>query len=87
MQVPDLNKPMRYEGFTLYQANWNEPINGLEFSGFEVVTNPVHEGPEICMWISAFGLLIHFAMKLIKYLEKESRKQYMAKRGNQKGEA
>jgi len=87
LQTIKMNQPMRYEGFTLYQANWNEPINGLEFSGFEVVTNPVHEGPEICMWISAFGLLIHFAMKLIKYLEKESRKQYMAKRVNQKGEA
>jgi len=44
-----------------------------------VVNNPVDQWPKGCMWVSAIGLLIHFAMKLIKYLEKESRKQYTAK--------
>ncbi len=78
-----MNEPMRYEGFTLYQANWSEPINGLEFSGFEVVNNPADQWPKACMWISAAGLLIHFALRLFKYLVRETKKQ----NANQEGEA
>ena len=75
IQTIKMNHPMRYKGFTLYQANWNEPINGLEFSGFEIVTNPADQWPKVCMWISAIGLLVHFAFKLSKYLERETRKE------------
>ncbi len=75
VQTIKMNHPMRYKGFTLYQANWNEPINGLEFSGFEIVTNPADQWPKVCMWISAIGLLVHFSLKLGKYLERETRKE------------
>ncbi len=68
-----MNQPMRYKGFTLYQASWNEPINGLEYSGFEIVTNPADRWPEYCLWVSAFGLFLHFALKLISYLDRETR--------------
>lgn len=80
IQTIKMNHPMRYKGFTLYQANWNEPINGLEFSGFEVVTNPVDQGPKICMWISAIGLCIHFGIKLVNYLERETLKEEKRKK-------
>jgi hypothetical protein len=70
-----MNEPMRYKGFTLYQASWNEPVNGLEYSGFEIVTNPADQWPKVCLWISAFGLSIHFGMKLISYLGRETRKE------------
>ena len=83
LQTIKMNQPMRYGGFTLYQANWSEPINGLEFSGFEVVNNPADQWPKICMWISACGLVIHFGIKLVMYLMRENRKQQK----QQKGEA
>lgn len=83
LETIKMNQPMRYGGFTLYQANWIEPINGLEFSGFEVVNNPADQWPKVCMWISAAGLLIHCSLKLTKYLARETRKQS----ANQKGEA
>ena len=75
VQTIKMNEPMRYKGFTLYQASWNEPINGLEYSGFEIVTNPADQWPERCMWISAIGLLIHFSIKLFSYLERETRNE------------
>lgn len=75
IQTIKMNHPMRYKGFTLYQASWNEPVNGLEYSGFEIVTNPADQWPKVCLWISAFGLSIHFGMKLISYLGRETRKE------------
>jgi hypothetical protein len=75
IQTIKMNEPMRYKGFTLYQASWNEPVNGLEYSGFEIVTNPADQWPKVCLWISAFGLSIHFGMKLISYLGRETRKE------------
>ena len=75
IQTIKMNEPMRYKGFTLYQASWNEPVNGLEYSGFEIVTNPADQWPKYCLYISALGLCFHFAMKLIQYLERETRKE------------
>ena len=70
----EMNKPLRYGGYTLYQANWNPPVNGVKYSGFEVVTNPAELGPKICLWVTTFGLFLHFMMKLVKFLERETRK-------------
>tara|TARA_B110000879_G_C11171010_1_gene513583 strand:- start:1366 stop:2601 length:1236 start_codon:yes stop_codon:yes gene_type:complete len=75
IQTIKMNHPMRYKGFTLYQASWNEPVNGLEYSGFEIVTNPADQWPKVCLWISAIGLCFHFALKLSKYLGRETRKE------------
>ncbi len=70
-----MNHPMRYKGFTLYQASWGLPENGLEHSGFEIVTNPADQWPKICLYVSALGLCFHFALKLAQYLGRESRKE------------
>ena len=78
VQTIKMNHPMRYKGFALYQANWNEPVNGLEFSGFEIVKNPADQWPLVCLVISSIGLIFHFALKLSHYLERETR--------NEKGE-
>lgn len=82
-QTIKMNHPMRYKGFTLYQASWNEPVNGLEYSGFEVVTNPADQWPNYCLWVSAFGLCLHFALKLTKYLDRETRKEKGKKQSNE----
>jgi len=75
IQTIKMNHPMRYKGFTLFQANWSEPVNGLEFSGFEVVTNPADQWPKVCLWISAIGLVFHFGLKLFNYLGRETRRE------------
>ena len=73
-----MNEPLRHKGYTLYQANWTPPTNGIEYSGFVIVTNPADQWPLYCLIISSIGLLIHFIMKFVNYLNKESRKAQKA---------
>jgi len=74
-----MNLPLRYKGYTLYQASWTPPTNGIEYSGFVIVTNPADQWPVICLWISFAGLAFHFVMKLAEYLRREQRKSAKAK--------
>ena len=74
-----MNEPLRHKGFTLYQASWTPPTNGIEYSGFVIVTNPADLWPKICLWISFAGLAFHFIMKLAQYLGKEQRKSAKSK--------
>lgn len=70
----EMNKPLRHKGYTLYQASWTPPTNGIQYSGFVIVTNPSDEWPVYCLAISAFGLCFHFFVMFAKYLRKEQRK-------------
>ena len=64
-----MNKPMRTEGITLYQARWDEP-QGRPYSGFAIVQNPSDQWPKYALYIAALGLSIHFLSKLGRFLVK-----------------
>jgi cytochrome c biogenesis protein ResB len=71
-----MNKPLRYKGYTLFQASWgpqNAGPNDPLFSSFAVVRNPADQWPLYGCIIITAGLLIHFCYRLILYLRRETR--------------
>ena len=71
----EMNEPMRYGGFTFYQRTMmNGPSGGdaeATISGFEVVRNPADRWPEYSIYLSGFGLCVHFLIKLIGFLRRK----------------
>lgn len=68
-----MNEPMRYGGYTLFQAHWNGQTQ-VPQSGFAIVTNPSDQWPKWSLYISILGLTIHFGMKLIDFVLASHRK-------------
>lgn len=72
-----MNRPMRYDGYTFFQASFahldNDPSKEA-FSVFEVVNDPADAWPAISLVIVTIGLTIHFLMMLERYLSGASRK-------------
>ena len=62
-----MNEPMRYEGLTFFQANYDQS-GGTKASIFEVVRNPADKWPEYSLYIVAVGMLITFLTRLIGFL-------------------
>lgn len=73
-----MNEPMRYEGYTFFQASYG-PTGALPgdkmYSVFEVVKNPADHWPEYSLYIVAFGMLVTFLTKLGGHLSASSRKR------------
>jgi len=72
-----MNMPMRYEGLTFYQRmmgreNAQMP-NSRPYSQLEVVRNPADQWPKYALYIVTFGLFVHFVLKFIFYIEKNTR--------------
>lgn len=69
-----MNKPLRYRGYTLFQASWgpqnarpNEPL----YSSLAVVRNPADQWPLYACIIITVGLLFHFGLRLMAYLQRQ----------------
>ncbi len=69
-----MNKPLRYRGYTLFQASWgpqnarpNEPL----YSSLAVVRNPADQWPLYACIIITVGLLFHFGLRLNSYLRQQ----------------
>ncbi|MDX9972589.1 MAG: cytochrome c biogenesis protein ResB [FCB group bacterium] len=73
----EMNEPLRHKGLTLYQSGWG-PQNARPgqplFSTFSVVRNPADQVPLISCLIVTFGMLVHFGLKLTRYLRAESKR-------------
>jgi len=76
-----MNEPMRHGGYTLYQARWTPPPPGetARRSGFAIVENPSDKWPEYSLWIAIAGLLIHFLMMLVRFIDSATRSSKSAK--------
>ncbi len=73
-----MNEPMRYEGFTFFQASYgpSDAKPGDEmYSVFEIVRNPADHWPEYSLYVVAFGMLVTFLTKLGGHLAVASRKR------------
>lgn len=73
-----MNEPMRYEGFTFFQASYGPPGAGpgdQMYSVFEVVKNPADKWPEYSLYIVAFGMLVTFLTKLGGHLVTQTKKR------------
>ena len=73
-----MNEPMRHKGLTFFQASWGPqgaaPGTPL-FSVFEVVRNPADKWPEWSLYVVAFGLGVHFLIKLGMFLAATGRRK------------
>jgi hypothetical protein len=71
-----MNMPMRYEGLTFYQrmmGRENAQVeNSRPYSQLEVVRNPADQWPKYALYIVTFGLFVHFVMKFVLYLQKNT---------------
>ncbi len=70
-----MNNPLRKDGFVLYQTNWGPQQGGGPpwYSVFEVANNPSDMWPALACFVIGLGLLIHFTVKLYKFLTSVSR--------------
>ena len=60
-----MNNPLRYHGYTFYQASYAIDATGRETSTFAVVENRSRIVPYIGTAIIGIGLVIHFLQTLI----------------------
>jgi hypothetical protein len=70
-----MNEPMREGGYIFYQSGYQEAsrmTGGKELSTFSVSHNPSDRVPWVAVTIIAVGLLIHFGIKLRKYIRAEA---------------
>ncbi len=74
----EMNQPMRYEGFTFFQASYgpkDAKAGDVLFTVLEVVKNPADKWPEYSLYIVAFGMLVTFLTKLGGHLTTVSNKR------------
>ncbi len=67
-----MNEPLRYKGFTLYQASWgtaDDNPSSPVFSVLAVTKNPAEKIPLYSCIIISIGLLIHFTQKIFRFLK------------------
>lgn len=78
-----MNKPLRSNGYTVYQTNWGpQPQGGprsidpnaKSYSVFEVATNPSDQWPLYACLIVIVGLSVHFGQMLLGYLKRTTRR-------------
>lgn len=69
-----MNNPLRDSGYVAYQTSFDEQSpNGQErYSVLTVVKNPSDQWPLWCMIVSAIGLLIHFGIKLTRFITRRT---------------
>lgn len=73
----EMNAPLRDRGLVLYQASWGPEGAGPGtplFSTFSVVDNPSDQVPLYACIVIAFGMLLHFLLKLTRYLRLQQSK-------------
>ena len=62
-----MNHPLRYGGYTFYQASFNEQGNA---SMFQIVSNPGRHIPYIALTMVTIGLLFQFGMSMSVFLKR-----------------
>ncbi len=73
-----MNEPLRHEGYVMYQESWGPEGAGPDdrlFSQFAVSRNPADQWPLYACLVIVVGLLLHFSLKLLRYIRAEARAQ------------
>lgn len=61
-----MNKPLRHGGYTFYQANFNQGAAGSS-TALQTVKNPGYLLPYAAITLVGLGMLIHFAIALVRF--------------------
>jgi hypothetical protein len=73
-----MNNPLRYRGEAFFQANMSTASNGELITGLQVVRNevwsfPVWILPYLSCVVVAIGMLLHFGVNLVGFLQAQTR--------------
>lgn len=69
----EMNKPMRRDGYILYQASYGRrSTDGRLYSQFAVVRNPSDQWPKYACYVIGIGMLIAFGQRLTKYIQSQN---------------
>ena len=65
-----MNKPLRRDGYTVFQSGFREPTRpGTPwYSTFSVVRNPADDVPLWSCFVFTAGLLMHFSRRLVRHV-------------------
>jgi cytochrome c biogenesis protein ResB len=66
-----MNDPLRHRGETFYQSGMDKDAVPPRFTQLAVVQNPGWLMPYLSCVMVALGMLIHFGMHLIRFLENQ----------------
>ncbi|TXT22047.1 MAG: cytochrome C assembly protein [Planctomycetota bacterium] len=67
-----MNNPLRYAGETFYQSGYTQ-AGAKEYSTLQVVTNSGWMIPYVACMIVAVGMLFHFGVTLLRFLDRRNR--------------
>ncbi len=66
-----MNNPLRFAGETFYQSGYHkDPQTGREGTTLQVVTNTGWMIPYVSCMLVAFGMLAHFALTLLRFMNR-----------------
>ncbi len=69
-----MNNPLRYAGETFYQSGYNkDSLTGIEGTSLQLVTNTGWMIPYVACMIVAVGMLTHFSVTLLRFLDRRTR--------------
>ncbi len=68
-----MNNPLRFQGETFYQSNYQQLPNGKEWTSIQVVRNSGWLIPYVACSITGIGLLAHFLGTLSRFLRRRER--------------
>ncbi len=68
-----MNNPRRYAGETFYQSGWGEDRTGNQFTTLQVVRNRGWMIPYVSCMICMVGMMAHFSLVLVRFLNRQSR--------------
>ncbi len=75
-----MNRPLRYDGYTFYQASF---ANDDRTSMLQVVHNPSWWLPYFSVAVIGFGLILHFLIGLYRFLSREQTRRTRAARATE----
>ena len=61
-----MNKPLRFGGFTFYQASYEFDATGAAYSTLAVVENRGRIVPYVATAVIGIGLIVHFIQTLVR---------------------
>lgn len=68
-----MNHPLRYKGYTLFQSSWfSDPATGQLHTVLAMVKNPAEAWPYLSSLLVLLGMLIHFILKLVRFLNRNN---------------
>lgn len=68
-----MNNPLRFAGETFYQSGLSRIRSGVDMTTLSVVTNDGWMIPYVACMIVAVGMLAHFMITLLRFLNRDSR--------------